>query len=204
MGGGVVATTRTLRRLCIYCGSSMGENPVHREAASRVGRFLAEAGIGLVYGGGTVGLMGVVADAALAAGGEVIGVIPGGLFSREVGHPGLTEMHVVGTMHERKALMADLSDGFIALPGGMGTLDELFEILTWGQLGIHTKPCGLLNVAGYFDPLVALLDHMVAERFLRPEHRALALVDADLARLVARFAEYQPATVEKWLDRDAR
>ena len=193
-----------MRRICVYCGSSMGENPIYRESAQAVGTLLANRGLGLVYGGGNVGLMGVLADAALAAGGEVIGIIPGGLFSREVGHPGLTEMRVVGTMHERKALMADLADGFIALPGGMGTLDELFEILTWAQLGIHAKPCGLLNVAGYFDPLIALLDHMVAEKFLRPEHRALALVDDDAGRLLARFAEYEAPKVEKWLDRAAR
>ena len=193
-----------MRRICVYCGSNVGENPIYRETAQAVGTLLASEGIGLVYGGGNVGLMGVLADAALAAGGEVIGIIPDGLFSREVGHPGLTEIRVVTTMHERKALMADLSDGFIALPGGMGTLDELFEILTWAQLGIHAKPCGLLNVAGYFNPLIALLDHMVAEKFLRPEHRALALVDDDAGRLLARFAEYQAPKVEKWLDRAAR
>jgi uncharacterized protein (TIGR00730 family) len=193
-----------MRRICVYCGSNVGENPIYRETARQMGTLLASTGIGLVYGGGNVGLMGVLADAALAAGGEVLGIIPGGLFSREVGHPGLTELRVVETMHERKALMADLSDGFIALPGGMGTLDELFEILTWAQLGIHAKPCGLLNVAGYFDPLIALLDHMVAEKFLRPEHRALALVDDDAERLLALFAEYQVPTVEKWLDRAAR
>jgi uncharacterized protein (TIGR00730 family) len=193
-----------MRRLCVYCGSNVGGNPVYRETARRAGQLLAESGIGLVYGGGNVGLMGALADAALAAGGEVIGIIPGGLLSREVGHTGLTELHVVGTMHERKALMADLADAFLALPGGMGTLDELVEILTWAQLGIHAKPCGLLNVAGYFDPLIALLDHMVAERFLHPEHRALALVDDDLDRLLSRFADYHPPPVKNWLDRAAR
>lgn len=193
-----------MRRICVYCGSNVGENPIYRETAQAVGTLLASKGFGLVYGGGNVGLMGVLADAALAASGEVIGIIPDGLFSREVGHPDLTEMRVVTTMHERKALMADLSDGFIALPGGMGTLDELFEILTWAQLGIHAKPCGLLNIAGYFNPLIALLDHMVAEKFLRPEHRALALVDDDAGRLLARFAEYEAPRVEKWLDRAAR
>lgn len=193
-----------MRRVCVYCGSNVGERPVFRETAQALGALLASRGLGLVYGGGNVGLMGVLADAVLAAGGEVIGIIPGGLFSREVGHPGLTDLRVVATMHERKALMADLADGFIALPGGLGTLDELFEILTWGQLGIHAKPCGLLNVAGYFDPLIALLDHMVGEKFVHPQHRALALVDDDAARLLDRFAEYEAPTVAKWLDRAAR
>jgi uncharacterized protein (TIGR00730 family) len=204
MWGGDEMAARVVRRVCVYCGSSVGENPIYRETARGVGELLAASGMGLVYGGGNVGLMGVIADAALAAGGEVVGIIPGDLVRREVGHPGLTELHVVSTMHERKALMADLSDAFLALPGGMGTLDELFEILTWAQLGIHTKPCGLLNVNGYFDPLIAMLDHLVGERFLRPEHRALALVDDDAARLLARFAEYEAPRVEKWLDRAAR
>ncbi len=196
--------TRVVQRVCVYCGSSLGENPIYRETAQQVGELLATSGITLVYGGGNVGLMGVMADAALAAGGEVIGIIPGGLFSREVGHPGITDLRIVGTMHERKALMADLSDAFLALPGAMGTLDELFEILTWAQLGIHNKPIGLLNTNNYFDPLITLLDHMVTERFLRPEHRALAMVDDDATRLLARFAEYEAPTVEKWLDRAAR
>ncbi|MFN8537672.1 MAG: TIGR00730 family Rossman fold protein [Thermomicrobiales bacterium] len=195
---------RAIRRICVYCGSSMGENPVYRETARQIGELLATSGIGLVYGGGNVGLMGVLADAALAAGGEVIGIIPGDLVRREVGHPGLTDLRIVGTMHERKALMADLSDAFLALPGGMGTLDELFEILTWAQLGIHNKPVGLLNTNNYYAPLIALLDHMTTERFLRPEHRALALVDDDATRLLSHFAEYQAPTVEKWLDRAAR
>ena len=199
-----MTATKGLRRVCVYLGSSVGENPVYRDRARQVGELLATSGIGLVYGGGNVGLMGILADAALGAGGEVIGIITSGLMRREVGHSDLTDLRIVETMHERKALMADLSDGFLALPGGMGTLDELFEILTWAQLGIHTKPCGLLNTEGYFTPLVALLDHMVTERFLRPEHRALALVDDDAARLLARFAEYQPPSVEKWLDRSAR
>jgi len=182
----------------------MGENPVYREITRQIGELLATSGIGLVYGGGNVGLMGILADAALAAGGDVIGIIPGDLVRREVGHPGLTDLRIVGTMHERKALMADLSDAFLALPGGMGTLDELFEILTWAQLGIHNKPVGLLNTNNYYAPLIALLDHMTTERFLRPEHRVLALVDNDATRLLARFAEYQAPTVEKWLDRAAR
>lgn len=203
-GSTAMTTAKAMRRVCVYLGSSVGENPIHRETARQVGELLATSGIGLVYGGGNVGLMGILADAALSAGGEVIGIITQGLVRREVGHTGVTDLRIVETMHERKALMADLSDGFLALPGGMGTLDELFEILTWAQLGIHTKPCGLLNVNGYFDPLVALLDHMVAERFLRPEHRALALVDDDAARLLTHFAEYEPPSVEKWLDRAAR
>ena len=199
-----MTATKGLRRVCVYLGSSVGENLVYRDTARQVGELLATSGIGLVYGGGNVGLMGILADAALGAGGEVIGIITSGLMRREVGHSGLTDLRIVETMHERKALMADLSNGFLALPGGMGTLDELFEILTWAQLGIHNKPCGLLNTNGYFTPLVALLDHMVTERFLRPEHRALALVDDDAARLLARFAEYEPPSVEKWLDRAAR
>jgi hypothetical protein len=169
-----------------------------------MGRLLAERGIGLVYGGGRVGLMGEVADAVLAAGGEVTGVIPRGLMEREVGHRGLTTLHVTGTMHERKALMVDLSDGFVALPGGYGTLDELCEALTWSQLGIHARPCGILNVDGYFDALLALFDHAVREGFVREPHRALVLEASEPAALLDAMARFRPAATEKWIRDDDR
>lgn len=181
-----------MQRICVYCGSSIGARPAYRDAAERLGRALARRGLGVVYGGGNVGLMGVVADAALAAGGEVIGVIPEALMAWEVGHLGLTRLHVVGSMHERKALMAELADGFIALPGGIGTLEELFEMWTWGQLGYHRKPLALLDVAGYFSQLEGFIDHMVAEGFLKAAHRAFILNDADPERLLDRFSSHQP------------
>ncbi|HEY0781365.1 MAG TPA: TIGR00730 family Rossman fold protein [Thermoanaerobaculia bacterium] len=171
----------------MFCGSSAGRSPLYRQAAARLGTQLAERGLGLVYGGASVGLMGAVADAALAGGGEVLGVLPDRLFDREVAHPGLTELLLVGSMHERKARMAEMADGFLALPGGIGTLDELFEIWTWAQLGLHAKPIGLLDIGGYFQPLLAFLDHQVREGFLHPSHRALATVDADLPRLLDRL-----------------
>lgn len=194
----------TLRRLCVFCGSSFGTSPAYSEAARQVGESLARRGVGLVYGGGNVGLMGVVADAALAAGGEVIGVIPHSLVAREVGHQGLTDLRVVDTMHERKALMADLSDAFLALPGGIGTLDEWFEIWTWAQLGLHGKPCGLLNVEGYYDPLLAFIDQMVSQGFLRDTHRNMILVDTTLEPLLDRMERYTPPVVEKWIGRRDR
>ena len=160
--------------------------------------------IGLVYGGGNVGLMGVLADAVLGAGGEVIGVIPEKLMAREVGHNGLTKLHVVRSMHERKALMADLSDAFIALPGGFGTFEEFCEIVTWAQLGLHAKPCGILNVLGYYSPLLAMFDHAVEERFLKPENRALVLARDSVVELLRTLEEWRPTRVEKWLDRDTR
>jgi uncharacterized protein (TIGR00730 family) len=193
-----------MRRVCVFCGSSHGASPVYTEAARDLGRRIARRGMGLVYGGGKVGLMGEVADAALAAGGEVIGVIPHALDAREVGHKGLTELRVVDSMHERKAQMADLSDGFLALPGGIGTLEELFEVWTWGQLGLHAKPCALLDVAGYYSPLLAFLDHTVNEGFLREAHRAVLLVDADPEALLDRMAGFTPPRVEKWMDRGER
>src|SRR4051812_36123772 len=162
-----------MRRLCVFCGSSSGFRPAYAEHARRLGEEMAARGLGLVFGGGHVGLMGVVADAVLRRGGEVVGVIPQALADKELAHRGLTELRVVSTMHQRKALMADLADGFAALPGGFGTADELFEILTWAQLGLHARPVGLLNVAGFFDPLLAWLDRTVSEGFLRPEHRGL-------------------------------
>ncbi len=169
-----------------------------------MGRLLAERGVRLVYGAGNIGLMGVLADAALAAGGEVIGVIPEALVARELAHHGVTDLRIVGSMHQRKALMADLSDGFLALPGGFGTFEELCETLTWVQLGIHRKPCGLLNVAGYFDRLIDLFDHAVLEGFLRPEHRHLLQISANPGEILDRLASTSPAPTHKWLDRDER
>ncbi len=189
-----------MKRLCVFCGSSSGRNPLYADAARRMGRTLARRGIGLVYGGGGTGLMTEVADAALEAGGEVVGVIPRALQLRELAHPGLTELHVVGSMHERKARMAELAHGFVALPGGMGTLEEFAEILTWAQLGLHERPCGLLDVAGYYRPLVAFFDHAEAEGFLRPEHRRLVLVADEPDALVDRFLAWEPPRLRKWID----
>lgn len=193
---------RSISRLCVFCGSNHGARPEFGAAARGLGVTLADEGIALVYGGGRVGLMGVIADAVLERGGNVIGVIPHALDTKELAHDGLTEMHAVDSMHERKALMADLSDGFIALPGGLGTLDEFFEIATWAQLGIHTKPCGLLNVAGYFDKLIAYLDHTVEEQFVKPQHRELILVERDQRRLLERMRAYESPIVEKWIRRE--
>jgi hypothetical protein len=189
-----------VKRVCVFCGSSEGRSPVYAEAARMLGRTLAERGLGVVYGGGSVGLMGVVADAALAAGGEVVGVIPRALQLRELGHAGLTALHVVGSMHERKAKMAELADGFVAMPGGMGTLEELAEILTWAQLGVHAKPCGLLDVAGYYAPLVSFLDHAVVEGFLRAEHRRILVVARDPGSLLEAFDRWTPPEVQRWID----
>ena len=172
------------------------------EAARDLGRLLAREGIGLVYGGGSVGLMGELADAVLAAGGEAIGVIPHALWAREVGHRGLTDIHIVETMHERKAMMADLADAFIALPGGLGTLEEIFEIWTWAQLGLHAKPLGFLDVNGFFTPLMQFLDRAARERFLRDEHRAIAVVERDPETLLRRFDSWKPPRVQKWITRD--
>jgi uncharacterized protein (TIGR00730 family) len=188
-------------RICVYAGSNHGNHPAYAQAAAALARTLAERGIGVVYGGGKVGLMGVVADTALAAGAEVIGVMPQDLIDREIGHEGLTELRVVGSMHERKAQMAELSDGFVALPGGAGTLEELIEVYTWSQLGLHRKPMGVLNVRGYYDGLAGLLDHAVREGFLREQHRAALHVAGDPAELLARFDGWEPAFVAKWIDR---
>ena len=193
-----------MKRICVFAGSSPGANDTYRMAAVELGEALAGSGIELVYGGGCVGLMGVLADAMLARGGRVTGVIPHTLMVREVGHRGLTELRVVESMHERKAMMAALSDGFIALPGGFGTLEETFEILTWAQLGLHAHPCGLLNIDGYFDALLAFLDRSVNEAFVREAHRAMLLVDDSPRRLLDRFAAYRAPTVEKWLQRSAQ
>jgi len=187
-----------MKRVCVFCGSNPGVREDYRNSAQALARALAGRGLGLVYGGGNVGLMGMLADSMLQAGGEVIGVIPRSLVAKEVAHHGVTELRIVDTMHERKALMNDLSDAFIALPGGFGTLDELFEILTWSQLGIHGKPSGLLNVAGYYDRLLAMLDHAVAEGFLRPAHRDLVIADSDVDALLLRLAAFVPVPVGKW------
>jgi uncharacterized protein (TIGR00730 family) len=189
-----------MKRVCVFCGSSTGTNPLYVDAARRMGRALARRGIGLVYGGGGVGLMAAVADAALDDGGEVVGVIPRALQLRELAHDRLTTLHVVGSMHERKARMAELAQGFVALPGGMGTLEEFAEILTWAQLGLHERPCGLLDVGGYYRPLVAFFDHAEAEGFLRPEHRKLVLVADDPDVLLDRFLAWQPPGLRRWID----
>ncbi|MCI4592577.1 TIGR00730 family Rossman fold protein [Sphingobium sp. BYY-5] len=186
-------------RICVYLGSSPGNSPIYREAAERVGNLLAERGIGLVYGGGTVGLMGVIADTVCAAGGEVIGVIPEALRAREHDHPGITQLHVVKTMHERKAMMAKFADGFLCLPGGIGTLEEIFEAWCWSQLGYHEKPCGLLNVNGFYTPMSTFIDSVVAEGFLQPRHRAMLLIEDEPEILLDRMAQYLPPQTEHWL-----
>jgi uncharacterized protein (TIGR00730 family) len=193
-----------MRRVCVFCGSNFGANKAYGALARQLGRLLAASGRTLVYGGGNVGLMGALADAVLSHGGQVIGVIPESLVRLEVAHAGLPDLRVVGSMHERKALMADLADGFIALPGGLGTLEEFCEILTWAQLGLHQKPCGLLDAENYFQHLIAFLDHAVPQGFLRPEHRAMILVEEDPARLIERMAQYRPPPLEKWIDRSTR
>jgi uncharacterized protein (TIGR00730 family) len=185
----------------VYSGSSPGGRPEYRASAESLGRELARRGIGAVYGGGNVGLMGAMATAALEAGGTVTGVIPRALFEKELGHEGLTKMHVVETMHARKMMMASLADGFIALPGGFGTFEELLEALTWTQLGVHEKPCGILNVGGYWDPMLAMLDTAVRERFLKPEHRDLVAVASDPGEMLEKLAAFRPTGVHKWLDR---
>jgi uncharacterized protein (TIGR00730 family) len=190
-----------MQRICVFCGSSPGANPRYTAVAQRLGAILARRRLTLVYGGGNVGLMGVLADAVLEQSGQVIGVIPQALMDLEVGHTGLSDLRIVGSMHERKALMADLSDGFVALPGGIGTLEEFCEVLTWAQLGMHAKPCGLINVEGYFDHLITFLDHSVRERFFRTEHRAMVLLETDPETLLDRFEAYRPPHLEKWIDR---
>jgi uncharacterized protein (TIGR00730 family) len=190
-----------MKRILVFCGSSPGRSPLYASRAGELGRLIAQRGLATVYGGASVGLMGEVADGALAAGGEVIGVIPKRLVELEIAHAGLSELHIVETMHERKALMAELADGVIALPGGAGTLDELFELFTWSQLGLHRKAIGLLDVADYWQPLLALLEHAVNERFLRAEHRDALLVERDAAALLDRLASFKHRARDKWLDR---
>ncbi|SIS05454.1 hypothetical protein SAMN05878276_1799 [Aquipseudomonas alcaligenes] len=192
----------SLKSVCVFCGASPGARPIYHEAAAQLGRHIAERGLTLVYGGGAVGLMGVVADAALAAGGEVIGIIPQSLERAEIGHKGLSRLEVVDGMHARKARMAELADAFIALPGGLGTLEELFEVWTWGQLGYHAKPLGLLEVDGFYARLTDFLDHLVAERFVREQHRAILQIDASPAALLDRMSAWQPTAAPKWVDRE--
>lgn len=188
-----------MKSVCVYCGSNPGRQPAYAEAARGLGAALVERGLGLVYGGASVGIMGVLADTVLQLGGHVTGVIPEALVRREVAHGRLSELRVTGSMHERKTLMAELADGFVALPGGIGTLEEVFEAWTWAQLGLHGKPCGLLNVAGYFDGLVAFLDHAVAERFVKEPHRSMLIVSDDPSDLLHRFETYEAPAVKKWI-----
>jgi uncharacterized protein (TIGR00730 family) len=191
-----------VRSVCVFCGSKPGTEPAYGRVARALGRTLARERITLVYGGGRVGLMGVLADAVLQAGGEAIGVIPKALVEREISHTGLPDLRVVGSMHERKAAMSELSEGFVALPGGTGTLEEFFEVLTWAQLGEHRKPCALLNIDGYYDPLLAVFDHMVAKGFLTEEHRSMVLVETEPESLLETLARYRPPEVPKWIERE--
>jgi uncharacterized protein (TIGR00730 family) len=192
-----------LSSVCVFCGSKAGVDPAYLEAARHAGRGLAQRGLRLVYGGAHVGMMGALADAAMAAGGEVTGVIPRQIVDLEVAHDAVADLRIVDSMHERKALMADLADAFVALPGGIGTLEELFEVFTWAHLGLHRKPLGLLDVAGYYAPLEAMLDHSVEQRFLRPETRAMLVRDDSLDALLERFDAWEPPRGAKWIDRDA-
>ena len=187
-----------MQRICVYCGSNNGASPLYAQAARQLGAALTGRGLGLVYGGAHRGLMGLVADAALERGGNVIGVIPQKLVSLEIAHRGLTQLHVVPSMHERKAMMMELADAFIALPGGFGTLEEFFEVITWTQLGLHEKPHGLLNIAGYYDGLLAFLDHGVTERFIATHHRQTVLAEADPERLLDALVSARPTRAEKW------
>lgn len=191
-----------MKSITVFCGSSSGVRAEYAEAAKNLARLLVERGIRLVYGGGNIGLMGIIADEVMRNGGEVIGIIPDSLDKKEVGHRGLTELRVVGSMHERKAQMAELADGFIAMPGGIGTFEEFFEILTWAQLGFHDKPCGILNIAGYYNGLLALCDNAVTEGFLRPVHRKLILADADAQTLLEKMTVFKPMPLEKWIDKE--
>jgi uncharacterized protein (TIGR00730 family) len=192
-----------MRRICVFCGASPGARPDYADATAEVARLLVADGVGVVYGGGGVGLMGALADAVLAEGGEIIGVIPRALVDREIAHRDVPDMRVVGSMHERKALMAELADAFIALPGGLGTLEELFEVYTWAQLGLHRKPCALLNVAGYYDGVAEFLAHAVEERFLREEHQKMLMVAREPEALIERLRAFEPdAMLPKWIDRE--
>lgn len=190
-----------LTRVCVFAGSNAGASPEYRLATEGLAQRLASRGVGIVYGGARVGLMGVLADTALAANGRVYGVIPSALVAKEIAHPHLTELHVVSSMHERKAAMVEMAEAFIALPGGFGTWEEFFEVLTWAQLGLHTKPCGLLNVRGYFDPLLALVDHAIDEGFVRPEYRRMICAAETPDALLASLESYEPPVVGKWIDR---
>jgi hypothetical protein len=191
-----------VKRVCVFCGANAGANPAFADGARALGAALARRGLGLVYGGGNVGLMGILADAALAHGAEVIGVIPEAMVEKELAHRGVTELRIVRSMHERKATMAELADAFVALPGGYGTLEEFCEVLTWAQLGLHGKPCGLLNLEGFYDPLLAQIDQATQARFIRPEHRALLVVEGQVGSLLDRLQEARPPALHKWIDRD--
>jgi hypothetical protein len=191
-----------MKRICVFLGSSAGKRPDYADAARQLGRELVRRKLGLVYGGANLGLMAVLADAVLAEGGEVIGVIPKMLVEKEIAHPALTKLHIVDSMHQRKAMMADLADAFIALPGGLGTFEEFFEVWTWGQLGLHAKPCGLLDVCGYFTHLIQFLDYAVKEQFLRQENRDLLLRAPEPATLLDLFEKYRSSYVPKWIERD--
>lgn len=194
-----------MQRVCVFCGSKAGTKPLYAEETRRFGQLLVQRSLGLVFGAGHIGLMGVLADEVLRHGGQAIGVIPQALVDKELAHRGLTHLHICETMHQRKALMADLADAFVALPGGYGTADEFFEILTWAQLGLHAKPIGLLNTAGYFDPLLAWVEHTVREGFMRDKHRRLLLVAQEPAALLEALATYTPETPEaKWIDAEDR
>ncbi len=192
---------KKLGSICVYCGSSRGRLDAYSEAARSLAKSLVARGIRLVYGGGNVGIMGVMADEVLRLGGQAVGVIPESLKSKELAHAGLTELHVTASMHERKTLMAELADGFVALPGGIGTFEEIFEVWTWAQLGFHRKPCGLLNAAGYYDPLITFLDHAASEQFLRQDQRNMLVVESEPENLLDRFAAYEPIALPKWLSR---
>jgi uncharacterized protein (TIGR00730 family) len=194
----------TLQSLCVYCGSNAGRHPEYADQARAFARELVQRGLDLVYGGSSIGIMGTVADAVLAEGGRVIGVIPEALIKKELAHHHLTELHVVKSMHERKTMMVEKAEGFVALPGGVGTLEELFETWTWAQLGLHKKPCGLLNIAGYYDKLAAFLDHTVEEAFMQPQHRTMLIIERDPAALLDRYANYVAPEVSKWIGRPER
>ncbi|PCI48262.1 MAG: TIGR00730 family Rossman fold protein [Alphaproteobacteria bacterium] len=191
-----------MKKICVYCGSSPGKSPEYIEAARVLGRELVKRDITLVYGGASVGIMGEIADTVLSAGGEVVGIMPQALVDKEISHSGLTDLRVVGSMHERKAMMEDISDGFIALPGGMGTIEELFEVLTWSQLGYHRKPCALLNIKGYYDSITQFLNHAVEEQFVKPIHREMILIEHKPDRLLDLMAAYKPPAVDKWIGRN--
>jgi uncharacterized protein (TIGR00730 family) len=189
-----------MKRICVFCGSSAGEDPRYLDAADRFGQILAREGIELVYGGSRVGMMGRLAAATLQAGGKVVGIIPGAVMNRELAHQELTELRVVKSLHERKSEMAELSDAFVALPGGLGTVEAFFELLTWAQLGLHKKPCAMLDVAGYFDPLVRFLDHMTREGFMSRSHRDIVVVEQDPEALLRRLAGYQAPSTPRWIE----
>jgi uncharacterized protein (TIGR00730 family) len=191
----------SLKKICVFCGSNSGTSSVYAAAAQKLGQLIAARGLTLVYGGASVGLMGIIANAALAGGGQVIGVIPRGVIPKEIAHPGLTELRTVASMHERKALMEQLSDAFVAMPGGYGTFDEFFEILTWAQLGLHRKPCGIYNINGFYDGLLAMLDHSMEEGFLKPQHRRLIVAGDNPEALLTHLEEFESSQTAKWSSR---